>query len=262
MTNQEKINKARTERIGKVNLNRYGTPMKIVDYKNSKSVLVEFQDGYQYRKVTNYKDFCDGAVSNPYDRTVCGIGYLGDGPYGAGKKNRKVYLIWMDILIRCYSMNDNQQCYEECSVVEEWHNYQAFAKWYYENNYNVSGENLHIDKDLLYFNNKIYGPDTCLLVPERINYLVIRHAPQRGEYPIGVRKCRNSSVFEARCRTCNGKETIGFFNTPDEAFNAYKKRKEEFIREVANEYKDKIPDKVYQALLRYEVIDDTKLIER
>lgn len=262
MTNREKLNKARIERVGEIRFNRYGTPMKIIDYKSFKSVVVEFQDEYKHRKVVNYGDFNNGKVSNPYDKTVCGIGYLGEGQYGAGENNKRMYSVWQDIIRRCYFTDpNNQNGYLGCSMVEEWHNFQNFAKWYCENSYIVDGEKLHIDKDLLYFDNKIYGPDTCLLIPERINYLIIRHAPQRGKYPIGVRKHRKSLSFEARCMTHNGKESIGFFNTPDEAFMAYKKRKEEFIKEVANEYKNKIPDKVYHALLKYEVIDDTKLIK-
>lgn len=254
-----KIN-LRNERLGQVNKNRFGTEMKIIDYQNVKDVTVEFLDEHHYIAHTYYASFINGKVSNPYDKTVCGVGYLGEGPYGAGENDRKVYITWMGIIRRCYHINDHQVCYDGCNIIEEWHNFQNFAKWYYDNSYDVNGEHLHIDKDLLYFNNKVYSPDTCLLIPERINYLIIRHAPQRGKYPIGVRKCRNCSKFEARCMTHNGKESIGFFDTPDEAFNAYKKRKEEFVKEVANEYKDKIPNKVYQALLKYKVIDDTKLI--
>lgn len=249
------------ERLGQTNKNRFGTEMKIIDYVNNNNIIVEFLDEHRYKAKTSYASFLSGGTRNPYDKTVCEVGYLGEGPYGAGESDRRTYTTWMDIIRRCYCMHKHQACYDGCSVVAEWHNFQNFAKWYYENSYVIDGERLHIDKDLLYFDNKIYGPDTCLLIPERINYLIIRHAPQRGKYPIGVRKHRKSLSFEARCMTHNGKESIGFFNTPDEAFMAYKKRKEEFIKEVANEYKDKIPDKVYQALLKYEVIDDTKLIQ-
>ena len=42
--------------------------------------------------------------------------------------------------------------------------------------------------------------------------------------------------------------------TPEEAFLAYKKAKEEYIKEVAQEYYDsgKIDQNVYDALLRYQ----------
>jgi hypothetical protein len=52
----------------------------------------------------------------------------------------------------------------------------------------------------------------------------------------------------------NGKEKrIGQYNTPEEAFQAYKVAKEEWIKEVANKYKDKLEPRVYDALMKYEV---------
>ena len=54
----------------------------------------------------------------------------------------------------------------------------------------------------------------------------------------------------------NGKSTlIGQFDTPEHAFLAYKKAKEEYIKEVAQEYYNsgKIDKKVYEALLRYQI---------
>ena len=58
----------------------------------------------------------------------------------------------------------------------------------------------------------------------------------------------------------NGKSTVkhlGYFDTANEAFEAYKKAKENYIKEVADEYKDKIPVELYKAMYAYEVnIDD------
>jgi hypothetical protein len=251
----------KNERLGQVNKNNFGTEMKIVDYETASNIVVEFLDDYHYKVHTCYTSFVSGKTKNPYDKTVYGVGFIGVGKYGGKKDHRKAYKTWSDMIQRCYCPDiEKQYGYLGCNVADEWHNFQNFAKWYYDNMYTIDGENLHLDKDLMFFNNKIYSPDTCLLIPERINYLLIRQSSCRGKYPIGVRKGRNRSRFEARCMTHNGKESIGFFDTPEEAFYAYKKRKEEFIKEIANEYKDKIPDKVYQALLKYEVIDDTKLI--
>ena len=43
------------------------------------------------------------------------------------------------------------------------------------------------------------------------------------------------------------------FNTPQEAFQAYKKFKENYIKQVADEYKEYIPQKLYEAMYNYEV---------
>ena len=50
---------------------------------------------------------------------------------------------------------------------------------------------------------------------------------------------------------------LGLYITIEQAFSAYKNFKENYIKEVADEYKDRIPQKLYDAMYRYEVeIDD------
>ena len=49
------------------------------------------------------------------------------------------------------------------------------------------------------------------------------------------------------------KEYLGSFKTELEAFNAYKKAKESFVKELANKWKDKIDERAYEALMNYQV---------
>jgi len=68
--------------------------------------------------------------------------------------------------------------------------------------------------------------------------------------PIGVLK--NINNYRVNCNTGFGKiKKTGYYNTPEEAFNAYKIIKEKYIKEVADEYKDKIPQKLYDAMYKY-----------
>ena len=46
---------------------------------------------------------------------------------------------------------------------------------------------------------------------------------------------------------------MGSFDSEEEAFYAYKEFKEQYIKQVADEYKDKIPKKLYDAMYKYEV---------
>ena len=43
-------------------------------------------------------------------------------------------------------------------------------------------------------------------------------------------------------------KTVGRFYNSEDAFICYKEAKEKYIKEVADEYKDKIPQKLYEAL--------------
>ena len=40
-------------------------------------------------------------------------------------------------------------------ICDNWQCYQAFRKWYDDNFYNVGTERMHIDKDILYKNNRV-----------------------------------------------------------------------------------------------------------
>ena len=50
-----------------------------------------------------------------------------------------------------------------------------------------------------------------------------------------------------------GKNRAKFFETKEEAFFDYKKRKEQEIKRVAEEYKENIPNILFNAMINYKV---------
>lgn len=244
------------DHIGMTNKNSFGTEMKIIDYIDRYKVLIEFQDEYKYHKYIDMANFRKGVASNPYDKTVLNAAYIGDGEYSK-ERDKECYTCWHNVLIRCFDpkYKEKYPTYKDVSIVDEWLNFQTFAKWYYDNIYCVPNERMEIDKDILFKDNKIYSPDNCVFVPRRINSLLINNKSIRGEYPVGVDM--HDGRIRARCNTLNGSVFIGHFSTLETAFNAYKKFKENYIKQVADEYKEKIPEKLYKALYDFKVeVDD------
>jgi len=245
------------ERLGKTNVNKYGSKMKIIEYKNINNVVVEFENGY--KRSTDYRRFLKGSVLNVYDRSVLNIGYLGEGKYSAKKKAKLTlqYIKWAGMLKRCYSkeLHIKEPSYKDCTVCEEWHNLQTFAKWHDENYYQIEDEVMCLDKDILTKGNKTYSPDTCIYVPQGINLLFTKRDSERGILPIGVclnkRKVQNDNYIAHVSGLGDG--FLGKFKTIEEAFNVYKKHKEQRIKQIADKYKGKIPEKLYDALYRYEI---------
>jgi hypothetical protein len=99
--------------------------------------------------------------------------------------------------------------------------------------------------------NKVYSPKNCCFVPAEINMLFVKCGNKRGLYPIGVSKVGNK--FKAKLKINHNSFNLGHFNTPHEAFQAYKIAKENHIKVVAEKYKEYITEPTYQALINYQV---------
>jgi len=230
--------------------------MEIVEYHNSTNTVVMFEDGTKVR--ASYGSFKKGSVSNPKSKSICGIGYRGeknDKTVDTCMRN-KAFGVWNHMISRCYGDMQHKyyQAYKDCSVCDEWHNSQNFIRWYSENYYDVGSEKICLDKDILVKNNRIYGPQTCLIVPNRVNCLFAKASKIRGELPIGVSKDNRNGRYVAHITEGSASHRfLGYFTTPEEAFLAYKTAKEAYVKQVADEYKNKIPQKLYDALYVYEV---------
>ena len=237
-------------RVNETNLNTQGTKMTIIKYKNNKDITVCFEDGYIAEHVT-YKNFQNGTIFNPYCKNIYNIGYFGVGKYKSRINNieTKEYSYWYDMLKRCYDekYQNKNISYKGCSVCEEWHNFQNFAKWFNENYYEVDNERMELDKDILFKGNKVYSPNTCIFVPHRINSLFVKCT--KKENNIGIFFNKDTNKYVSKCK----KEIIGYYKERLDAFNAYKEFKENYIKEIANDYKDKIPKKLYDAMYNWTI---------
>lgn len=244
----------RINRIGEEKVNTYGTLMIIVEYINNKKIKVEFQDEYKMIVSTSYNHFLDGKVKNPYDKSVQGIGYLGVGKYNT-MKDSKAYICWKNMFKRAYDekYHEKYPSYRDVSICEEWHCFQNFAKWYEENYYECNGEQMHLDKDILIKGNKIYSPKTCIFVPYNINQLFVKTNAKRGNFPIGVSMDKRRETYSAFISYNKEHNNLGCFKDVHSAWLMYKLNKELVIQCVADEYKDLIPSKLYDALYSYEV---------
>ena len=243
------------DRTGEVAYSNNGEKMVIIRYGSRTDIDVEFEDGMivEHKQYGNFKI---GNVKNPMTASVCGVGFIGKGkfkPYDENGKATKCYNTWVHMLRRCYDpkYQEKHPTYKGCTVCKEWWNFQVFAEWYYSHFYEIEGQIMNLDKDILKKGNKIYSPETCIFVPQFINKLFIKSDKARGNCPIGVSKHGNK--FEAQLRKGNERIHLGACNTVEEAFQVYKHAKEQYIKEMAEKYKGQIPYEAYEALMNYEV---------
>lgn len=248
------------DRIGEISFNKKGTKMVIVEYRGKADITVEFQDKCKVRKRCEYSRFLKGSVVNPYDANVYNHGFQGEGIYNS-KEHALAWRKWDGMLRRVYSeeYKNKKPSYINCSICKDWLNFQTFAEWFYENYYEIEGQVMCLDKDILIKGNKLYSPQTCVIVPNNINCLFTKSDSIRSkDLPIGVYNSGNGFRVYLKKGCINGKKNSELFKmsnikTKEEAFNIYKQEKEKYIKKVADYYKNKIPQRLYNAMYEYKV---------
>lgn len=246
------------QRLGKENISNQGCIMKIIEYNNYDDIIVEFQDKHKAKVHTKYGHFKNGGVKNPYYPSVLGVGMLGI-KYPSWVKGRtKEYAAWRGILQRCFDCEykNKKPTYKNVTCCKEWLYFENFYEWLHsQDNFDKwsNEEQWNVDKDILVKGNKLYSPETCCLVPSHINSLFTKCDNRRGNLPIGVAKNGDKFIVELN-KNCRN-TYIGTYLTPEEAFLAYKKAKEYYIKQVAKEEYNKgnITKQCYNAMMKYEV---------
>ena len=247
--------------IGEENINHNGNKMILIKYINNTNISVLFPSQNYIVNNTSYVEFTRGTIKSPYDKTILGVGYLGEGKYRAKTKNifSRQYKHWSSMLTRVYSVaySIKKPTYVGCSVCEEWHDFQNFGKWYDDNYYEINDEKMCLDKDILHKGNKVYSPENCVFVPQNINSLVLNSKAKRGECLIGVSYHKATGKFRADCSILDNnkkkQKQLGTYSTEIKAFNEYKKFKEKYIKQFVENYKSKIPNNLYNALINWNI---------
>lgn len=235
------------DRTGEIHITKEGYEVQIINCTHSSDCTIKFLDTEYIKYNVDFADIKRGEVKNPYHPSVFNVGFIGVGVYKTKEdyKMTSYYKKWIGILKRAYG---NTKYYNGVTVCKEWHNFQNFAKWYEENWESWMNNKWHLDKDILVKGNKVYSPTTCCFVPQEINLLLVKCKASRGDYPIGVTLTKNNIIMSTL-----GKVVLYRGNSILEAFEAYKKAKEQRIKNLANKWKDKITEKVYQALINYKI---------
>jgi len=228
-----------------------GYDVEVLDYANSKDVLIQFVDGHEYITTAQSVDLRRGNIKNPFHPSVFGIGYIGVGvtPPSIGGKDAPIYRAWKDMLNRAYGekYKKKRPTYNDVTVCNEWHNFQNFAAWYkLQKNAGKTGYSL--DKDLTTWGNRQYCPENCSYVPNAINTLVTGN--KKRDLPPGVH--RKGNKYIALVCVDGNLKGLGSFNSPEEAAYAYNNAKKDYIIVVADKYREELDPKVYENLMKWE----------
>lgn len=178
-----------------------------------------------------------------YYKLVCGVGINDLTRDVTWKVDGKkvlypIYRIWQNMLGRCYDpkFHERHPSYAECLVVSEWLRLSTFEDWMETQDW----QDKQLDKDILVPGNKLYSPETCVFVTGKVNRFILDSAATRGEWPLGVRWNKRDEAFQAEIRNpfTNHKEGLGYYDNPEDAHLAWKKRKHQLALLYAEQETD------------------------
>lgn len=241
--------------IGDTWSTNYGD-LTIVGYHNNSRIKVKFT-ATNFEKYTNAGAIKRGNVKDPYHPTVAGVGSIGLTRSNIkGGKVKKSYHAWRGMLSRCYEKSDKENTYYgKVIVCEEWKCFEEYEKWYDEN----SIEGYEVDKDLTVLGCNYYSPKTCSFIPNKINAILgkktFNTVRKHVGLPVGVSYHKRDQVYTAQCYDGDRLNHLGYHDTAEEAFAAYKTFKEAALaREATSHYQQgKISEQVYNNLINYKI---------
>lgn len=230
----------------------------VIGYKNCLEIEVRFVDT-GYITVVRSQNISSGSIKDRYLNSVFSVGVIGSRfktrtNGGAAKE----YKLWHAMLNRCYSEHalNRRETYRGCGVSDNFKSYEYFYEWC-NNQVGFNKNGWELDKDLLVKGNKVYSEEYCVFIPQELNKALTNKSRFRGLLPIGVSLYKPRGNYTVSINRFGKNTTLGYFNTPEEAFNTYKFARESYLKELANIWKDQIDPRAYESLINYEVdIDD------
>ncbi len=204
---------------------KQGCTAKITDYFSHSEVFIIFLESGVERK-SSMRELVLGRLKDYFYPSVCGIGYIGD-----EKVKKEVRDQWTTLLL------NNKEKY---GISKEWCNLQNFAKWY-EENHKVNGS----DRWVLRTNIFNKEPQEC--DPSNTYFLPMDLSQQ-------LTKSKGYAVRKSGEISSNflGKH-LGYFKTIEEAKEKCNIVKKEYIIELADKYRNELPEDLYYKIIQHEI---------
>lgn len=148
------------------------------------------------------------------------------------------YSKWRDMIRRCYSKREllRNPVYEGCTVCDEWLVFSKFKCWMESFNW----QGLEIDKDLI-GDGKTYSPNNCIWIPHKINTFITDRKNSKDSSFLGAVFQKDCGKWRSQCQnpfeeydSYKARGYIGLFHTPEEAHEAWRKKKHEYACQLAD----------------------------
>lgn len=224
----------------------------VICYVNATNVCVMFRDGTIVK--CRAGNLTNGVVKNPNNPSVFGAG-INDFKMDDCCTDKR-YTLWHSMLRRCYSADyqKGKPTYIGVKVDKRWLRLSNFVKDIEEMPFFAKSitEGYELDKDLLGDGSKIYSVGTCCFIPRELNAFFTRGSSSNG-LPTGVLYNKRLGKYVASLGTDGGySKHLGVFDTLNDASKCYVVAKKTKLLDLAEKYKGRIEDRVYDKLINFD----------
>ena len=150
------------------------------------------------------------------------------------------YYIWNAMQKRC--KDRGYPISEVFSKYETWVEWARQQKGFKELDF--FNNTFNLDSDLFSNGVKTYSEETCVFIPQHLNQ--IYKTSYKGNEMLGVdfRK----GIYQARIRLFNNQVTLGNYKTKEEAVEAYRNKRAEYVQLLLNLHRHQLEDKTIEFL--------------
>ncbi|OSM14690.1 hypothetical protein BTH38_04645 [Bacillus toyonensis] len=167
---------------------------------------IEFDEvnGVKYKTLVTKSNISNRGIRNPFYPKVAGVGYTGN---AQRFDHEIIYSRWNGILQRCYNKKDKRYKHYGATgarVCERWHNFEYFLEDFVK----LHGfdeeklDQLEIDKDFIGDGQRLYSPETCILVSKEENNKEMQERTKHRKFmaiaPDGTKHISNNQSLFAK----------------------------------------------------------------
>jgi hypothetical protein len=163
-------------------------------------------------------------------------------------------ILWSNLKQRLRGSSVRNESYLEC-----FHNFlgfQDFAEWcQQQENYtskDEKGRYYHLDKDILFANNKIYSKETCCFIPADLNMVLSKGNNKTNKYLIGT--CFVEKVGRFTSHVTGHPDLkhgyLGIYDTEIEAHRAWQLGKIQVLEHSINKF-SYLPPSILEGLTKH-----------
>ena len=159
---------------------------------------------------------------------------------------QKFYSTWSNMLERAYSKKYKERypTKKNTTVCDEWLYFSVFDKWMKEQQW----ENNLLELNLITPGAKVFSPENCCFVSNKVKLMILEKKSGQGKYPAGVTLQNHTGKYRSSINKDSKSVYLGSFNTVEEAYKIYIQEKINLVIELAKAQND---ERVLNGLLMY-----------